>query len=125
MIFSDIPNEFLVHPTKKDLVSKTDDLAVRQSIRNLVNLGIGGKPFHPEIAVGLDRILFEQVSPILIATVRRNLTSIIERFEPRAKVLNLEFAEEENGGALVITLIYQVVNTQKAQTIDFYFDRIR
>ena len=123
--FSDIPNEFLVHPTSKDLVLKADEYSVRQSVKNLVNLGIGSKPFHPEIAIGLDRILFEQITPILVSSLRRNLPELLERYEPRIQVLTIQVGELEDSGAVVLTLVYRIVNSQKTQTIDFYFDRIR
>lgn len=124
-IFTDLPNELIVHPLTKDLVLKKDESAVRQSIRNLINLEIGEKPFHPEIGIGIRALLFENLTPMLVSMVRRNLFTVIEVFEPRARVVDVIIGEYADEGAITITIIFRLVNSQESQTIDFYFDRIR
>jgi len=124
-IFTDLPNELITHPLSNDLVLKKDEAAVRQSIRNLINLEIGEKPFHPEIGIGVRALLFENLMPMLVSMVRRNLFTVIEVFEPRARVIDVIINEYADEGALAMTIIFRLINAQENQTIDFYFDRIR
>ena len=124
-IFTDLPNELIAHPLTKDLVLKKDEAAVRQSIRNLINLEMGEKPFHPEIVVGIRSLLFENLTPMLVSMVRRNLFTVIETFEPRARVVDVIIGEYADEGAITITIVFRLINSRESQTIDFYFDRIR
>jgi phage baseplate assembly protein W len=123
--YSDIPDEFLVHPTTKDLVLKKNETSVRQSIRNLVNLAFSDKPFHPEKVLNLRGILFEPLDPILVSSVRRNLSTMLEQLEPRVSIVDVMFGEFEDSGAIVVTVIFRLLNSSDTTKIDLYFDRIR
>lgn len=124
-IWSDLPNEFLTNQITNDLSLKEDDLAVRQSVRNLMNLAFSEKPFHPEIGLNLKGMLFENLTPFLVAQTRRNLMEMLPIHEPRIRVVDVLFGEFSDDGSLVITLIYRIVNQQENKKIDFFFDRIR
>lgn len=123
--YTDIPNELLIHPTTNDLVLKTDESAVRQSIKNLINLSVGEKPFHPEIGISIRDLLFENLTPMTVSMVRRNMFTMIETFEPRARVVDVVIGEYPDEGAINLTIIFRLVNSQENTKLDFYFDRVR
>lgn len=123
--YSDLPLELTTHPTSGDLVLKENELAVRQSIRNLVNLAFGDKPFHPELTLNLQGLLFENLTPFLVSSSRRNMMIMLDVLEPRAEIVDVQFGEYYDEGAITITVLFRVKNTSKVNSIDFYFDRIR
>lgn len=123
--YSDIPMDMLVHPTTKDLVLKEDELAVRQAIRNLININLGDKPFHSEIGMNLRALLFENFSPVLLAGVKRNLSEILAVWEPRAEILGIEFNPMQDEGALYMTLFFKLKNGTNQIKLDMYLERVR
>ena len=52
-----------------------------KSIRNLVQLNVYDKPFHPEIS-GIREMLFENMSPLTAHTIARKVEDVINNFEP-------------------------------------------
>ncbi len=123
--YSDLPMDMLVHPTTKDLVLKEDELAVRQSIRNLININLGDKPFHSEIGMNLKALLFENFSPVLLAGVKRNLTEVLQVWEPRAEILGIDFNPMQDEGALMMTLYFKLRNANNQIKLDLYLERVR
>ena len=65
-IYRDLNLDFGRHPTTKQLQVLTDAVAVKRSVRNLVQYGHYEKPFHPEIGSGVRNILFENMTPFYI-----------------------------------------------------------
>lgn len=123
--YSDLPMDMLVHPTTKDLVLKEDELAVRQSIRNLININLGDKPFHSEIGMNLRALLFENFSPVLLAGVKRNLSEVLAVWEPRVEILGIEFNPMQDEGSLYMTLLFKLKNGTNQIKLDMYLERVR
>ena len=57
-------------------------LAVKRSVRNLVQIGQYEKPFHPEIASNVRNVLFENMTPFTANMLQRHITDVITNFEP-------------------------------------------
>ena len=62
--YTDLDLFFGKKSSDNDIQKITDILAVKRSIRNLVQLNVYEKPFHPEISGGVREMLFENMSPI-------------------------------------------------------------
>ena len=56
--------------------------SVKRSIRNLVQLNVYDKPFHPEIAGGLERC-YLKICLTNVYTIARKVEDVINNFEPR------------------------------------------
>jgi hypothetical protein len=64
--FTDLDLNFLAHPVTKDVTAKTDEQAVKASIRNLILTSNYEKPFHPEIGSPIKSLLFEPATPLTL-----------------------------------------------------------
>ena len=51
-LYKDLNLFFTPNPVTKDVSKVTDVQAIKRSVRNLVLLNPGEKPFHPEIGTG-------------------------------------------------------------------------
>lgn len=123
--YSDLDLNFIEHPGLKNILPKTDIEAVKRSVRNLFYLSYGDKPFHPEKAIGIKKYLFEQMSPITYAKMRREVVQLLGQYEPRVTVLDVSFGNPNNEGRLNITMIFRIINVPDPVTITFYLDRQR
>jgi phage baseplate assembly protein W len=104
--YKDIDLFFEPNPITKDVPKKVDVNAVLRSCRHLVLLAYGEKPFHPEIGAGLREYLFEPFSLITRNEIESDIRTVIQTYEPRARVNSISVNEspEENGIAIRVEI---------------------
>lgn len=125
MAYSDLDLNLIQHPISKELVLKKDISAVKNSMRNLLMLEFGEKPFQSHIYGGLRRFLFEQLSPELIALLKRNILSVLRTFEPRANIHDVVIYSYTNTNSLEIQVIFSVINFPTREILSLSLERIR
>ena len=124
-LYSDIDMRFTAHPVTGDINTKTDYLAVSQSLRHLLMINHYEKPFHPEIGSNIRKLLFEMMDVTTGAALREEIMNTIQNFEPRVVVQSLDvIADYENNGYM-IELTYSIVNITKPTKIQFFLERLR
>ena len=70
--YIDIDMNMLPHPVTGDIVTKTDEEAVKQSVRNLINYNFYEK-WNPDIGSNVRGLLFENVTPITAINLEKNI----------------------------------------------------
>ena len=124
-IFKDINLSFAKHPTTGDIAFLTDVEAVKRSIRNLVNTNFYEKPFHPEIGSNVRSILFEPVSPLVADVLERNVRDVINNFEPRAGLVDVNVNDQPDRNEYVVTVSFYVLNSPEPTDVTVYLQRLR
>ena len=87
--YSDLDLFFGKKISDNDINKITDVEAVKRSIRNLVQLNVYDKPFHPEVSGGVREMLFENTTPVVSTIISRQIEDVIENFEPRARLVSV------------------------------------
>ena len=87
--YTDLDLFFGKKTADSDIRKVTDVLAIKRSIRNLVQLNTYEKPFHPEISGGIREMLFEPMSPLIAVVIARKIEDVIDNFEPRARLVGV------------------------------------
>jgi len=123
--FSDLDLNFHPHPVTGDLTQKYDENAIKQSIKNLLQIRHYEKPFHSEIGSPLRELLFEQFNPLTEKMARRAIIDIISNFEPRVYILDVEVIASDENNSLYINVVFRIVNTERPITLDFLLERTR
>lgn len=123
--FSDLDFNFSPHPVTGDLVQKFDENAVKQSVKNLLQIRHYEKPFHSDIGSPLRELLFENITPLTEAMAKRAIIDIISNFEPRVSIINVDVIASEENNSLYINLVFKIVNTERPITLDFVLERTR
>ena len=123
--FSDIFTDFSIHPTTGQLNKKTNENAIKQSVRNLLLTDKYERPFHPEIGSNLSALLFENMTPGISLEAEEYVRDVINNYEPRAILLstNLSFMNDNN--AVNVEIKFSVINTDEISTINFVLTRNR
>lgn len=124
-IYSDFGIGFIPSPDTGNLSVKTNANAIKQSLSNLMLLAFGDKPFHPEIGFGLRNYLFQNLTPIVISSLRRHIEEIITSYEPRVKINSINFTDDIDSNNLGITIFFQALNIENPIKLDFLVQRIR
>ena len=109
--FTDLDLFFGRKTSDSDISKVTDVQAVKRSIRNLVQLNVYDKPFHPEISGGVREMLFENMSPITAHTIARKVEDVINNFEPRARLVSVRAFPDLDRNSYEVSIEFYVVNT--------------
>jgi phage baseplate assembly protein W len=124
-LFSDLDLNFTPHPVTGDITRRLDEAAIKQSVKNLLQIRHYEKPFHSEIGSPLNELLFEPITPITGLMVKRTIIDLISNFEPRVDLLEVEVISSDDNNSLYINVTYKIVNTERPLTLDFVLERTR
>ena len=109
--YSDLDLFFGKKTSDNDISKVTDVEAVKRSIRNLVQLNVYDKPFHPEVSGGVREMLFENMTPVVSTIIARQIEDVIENFEPRARLVSVRALPDFDRNAYEVQVAFYVVNT--------------
>ena len=123
--FSDLDLNFNIHPIKKDINLHKGDMAIINSIKNLVLTNHYERPFRPEIGSNIRRMLFENVDSVMAAQIEREIEETIVNFEPRAQVSRVTASASPDDNRYNVELEFFIINSPDPITIKFFLERIR
>lgn len=125
-VFSDLNLNFVAHPLTGDITKLTNIEAVKRSVRNLINTNFYERPFHPEIGSNVRSVLFEPVSQIIEDILSRHIQDVIENFEPRVELININSKANIDENAYSVTIEFFVRNSPSGvQTVNLFLERLR
>ena len=125
LLFSDIFDNFTVHPELHDLVIKKNEESVKQSILNLILTNKYDRPFQPDIGGNLRNYLFEPITSITQSAMEIEIESIITNHEPRARLISVKATPYEEKNLYVVTIQFYIVNINNAVTLSTILYRVR
>jgi phage baseplate assembly protein W len=123
--FTDLNLTFGFHPVTRDVLKRTDEDAVKNSVKNLILTKNFERPFHPEIGSQVNNLLFENFTPITVELIKRTITTTIEAFEPRARILDVRVAETNDPNEVAITVEFTLINSERPVTVTTFLTRVR
>jgi len=123
-LYSDLDLTFTKKPSG-DVYKKTDAAAVKQAVKNLLLTNIGEKPFNPFFGGGLNDLLFELADDETNVLLTEQITSAIENFEPRAKLLSIVPNIQPDNNTARVKVEFQIVNTSETVTFETTVIRLR
>lgn len=123
--FADFNLLFTSHPSTKDITLKTDEDAVKASIRNLISTNNFERPFHPEIGCQIYGLLFENLSSLTIQIMKQTIIDVIDKFEPRAVVLDVFINDSIDKNSIDVDVVFKIINSEKPVSIKTAITRAR
>lgn len=123
--FVDIDLNFDVSPLTKDVAILTDERAIQSSIRRLIFTKSFERKFQPKIYSAIPGLLFEPVSPITAVILTKSIREVIENFEPRVKVSEVETRTNAQGDGYDVRISYEIVSTNRPDEIRLNLRKLR
>jgi phage baseplate assembly protein W len=123
--YKDLDLNFTAHPVKKDVNKHVDEMAVINSIKNLILTNHYERPFHPEIGSNINKLLFENMDAITVSALKREIQQVIQNFEPRANVKDIGVIADFDNNAFNVILEFYIINRTEPVTIEFFLKRER
>ena len=122
--YSDVDLSFTTKASK-DIFKKGDAGAVKQSVKNILMTNFAEKPFAPRFGANLSSFLFSLDTEIEEDEVQADIVNAIEKFEPRADVVDINVRELPEQHDVRITVTFRVISTNQLETIDLNLTRLR
>lgn len=123
--YKDLDLNFTIHPVKKDVNKHTSEMAVVNSIKNLVLTNHYERPFQPEIGSNIRRLLFENLDTVTASLVQEDITKTIQNFEPRASISDLRVIPDYDNNGFKVYMEFFIINRTEPITIEFFLERVR
>ena len=108
--YSDLDLFFTKKSSNKDVNILSNITAVKRSVRNLILTNFYEKPFHPEIGSGVRGLLFENMTPLTSIALSQAVRDVIENYEPRARVENVQALPRIDINAYHLNIIFTISN---------------
>jgi hypothetical protein len=108
--FSDIALGFNAHPVTGNLQRKTDDEAIKQSVKSLVLTDFFERPFKPNIGCSIRYLLFELFTPATKQMMENAIGEVIRNYEPRVLLQTVNVKEDQDRNRLQATIIFRIKN---------------
>ena len=125
--FRDLDLNFNVHPVRKDINKHTGNLAVINSIKNLVSLNEGEKFFSADIGGKIRSLLFENIDELVADRIKKEIEYIIANYEPRVMqpVDNITVNPNYDLNSFTVIIEFRIVNALQPIKVTFQLMQIR
>jgi phage baseplate assembly protein W len=123
--YSDLDLDFIAHPTTGDVVKKTNEDAIKRSVRNLILTNFYDRPFRSYIGSNAQKILFDNANAITATFLKDAIREVIENFEPRVKLTNIDLNFDFDNNGYNVTMRYIILNREQPANITLFLERIR
>jgi hypothetical protein len=121
----DLDLNFAIHPIRKDINKHRAELAVINSIKNLVSTNHYEIPFQPEIGCNIRKLLFEPLDMVTATLIEREIIETIDNFEPRASVSKVVIKPDFDNNGFQVELLFKILNRTDPVAIKFFLERVR
>ena len=122
--YSDIHLLFEKKPSG-DIYKKTEADAVKQSVKNIVSTNTTEKPFDMEYGANITGMLFELSNVLEQENIKDQITSSINRYEPRARVLDILVNDNPDANTLKVFVTFRVLSTGEVVELETNVSRLR
>ena len=123
--YKDLDLNFLIHPVRKDINKHKDEMAVINSIKNLMMTNHYERPFQPDLGSNVRRLLFENLDKITAISMEREIRQVVENYEPRAQIKNLDILPDLDNNGFSVRMEFYIMNMSDPVTINFFLERVR
>ena len=124
-LFSDLDFRFTAHPVTGDVARRFNEDAIKAAIKHLCYTGHYERPFHSEIGSPLRQLLFENATPLVIMSIKRAIENLIDTYEPRVDLLDVEVFDQLDNNAVSVTILFKIKNTTSPIQLDLVLQRTR
>ena len=109
--YKDLSMSFKSNPLNDDLIGLKDQSAIARSIRNIVFTLPGEKFFDSDFGSEVSATLFENLDDVSAITIRDEIEYIINTYEPRVKLLNVDSIANYDNNEYNVMITYQIIGS--------------
>lgn len=123
--YSDLDLDFIRHPTTGDVVVKTGADAIKRSVRNLIMTNHYDRPFRSYIGSSVNKLLFDQITPLTTNFLKNAIREVIQNYEPRVSIQEITVTPDIDHNGYNVTIQFVILNRNEPVKINLFLERIR
>ena len=123
--FRDIDLDFTRNAVTNDVNVVEDVIAVKRSVRNLVQTNFYERPFNPELGCGVRELLFENFTPMTKVFLQNKISEVLKNYEPRIDLTSVNVDDDQDNNRLIVDINFYVVGVPGPQTVSTFLQRLR
>ena len=124
-LYKDIDMDFIRNTVTNDVNTVENVIAVKRSVKNLVQTNFYERPFQPELGCGIRELLFENFTPMTKIFIEGKIREVLVNFEPRIELTSVNVDDDQDGNRLVVDVNFYVVGIPGPQTVQTFLQRLR
>ena len=124
--FKDVSASFKVNPLTNDLIAIKNQTAISRSLRNLVLTTPGERFFNENLGSQVNNLLFESVDDVTAMSVRTEIITVIENYEPRVELVRVSVNPDIDAYNMDVKITYNIIGVDlPVQELSFVLIRTR
>lgn len=123
--FKDLDLSMTVHPVRKDVNKHVGERAVINSIKNIISTNRNERLFNPSFGGNIRSLLFENVDNLTAIRMEKQITNMIENYEPRASISKVVVTPDPDINSFKVYLEFFIVNRSDPVAVTFQLERTR
>ena len=123
--FRDIDLDFNRNVVTNDVNIVEDVIAIKRSVKNLVQTNFYERPFHPELGCGVRQLLFENFTPLTAIYMRRKIEEVLTNYEPRISLTGVNVDDDQDRNRIVVDIHFRIIGVDGPQVVSTFLQRIR
>ena len=123
--FRDIDLDFDRNVVTNDVNAVENVIAIKRSVRNLVQTNYYERPFQPELGCGIRELLFEPFTPMTKVFLQSKIQEVLINHEPRIQLQNVAVDDDQDRNRLVVDIYFYIVGVPGPQTVQTFLQRVR
>ena len=108
-VFKDINLSFKRHPVTNDVVTISNEDAIKRSVRNIIFTILGEKPFSPEFGSIVNESLFDLNTNLSEIRISDEIKSSLLNYEPRIDNVTVYVTVSADSNEMNCTVQYDIV----------------
>ena len=106
--FKDINLSFKRHPVTNDVLTVSNEDAIKRSVRNIIFTILGEKPFEPEFGSIINEALFELNTDLNEIRISDEIKNSLENYEPRISGISVSVSVYPDSNEMNCTVQYDI-----------------
>lgn len=123
--YRDLDLNFTVHPIRKDLNLHKGEMAIINSMKNLILTGHYERPFQPDLGSNVRKMLFENIDIVTAAALEREIEQVVRNYEPRVQLVGVSVSPNFEQNAFSVSMQFYTINRPEPVSITFQLERLR
>ena len=107
--FKDINLSFKRHPVTNDVLTVSDEDAIKRSVKNIIFTILGEKPFEPDFGSVMNQSLFDLNTNLSEIKVSDEIKASLDNYEPRIDNVNVSVSILADSNEMNCTVQYDIV----------------
>ena len=117
--FKDINLSFKRHPVTNDVLTVSDEDAIKRSVKNIVFTTLGEKPFVPQFGSVVNESLFDLNTNLSEIRISDEIKSSLLNYEPRIDNVTVYVTVSADSNEMNCTVQYSIVGLPSpSQSVD-------